>query len=191
MERVPQLPLLMKKKPARIKKELNVVITMKAKKTKRDDDEFNKEKVITAKAKKEKDVGGGQNKAYKNLKDVVITTKVQKKPSRSKKELEKDVVITTKVKKKPSRSKKELEKDVVITTKVTKKTSRSKKTATPLILANKEKDEWKQVDTKKEKDLRSSPCKEEEDETTQYCSCCGASRVQPGAVRCEACGIYN
>jgi len=170
MERVPQLPLLMKKKPARIKKELNVVITMKAKKTKRDDDEFNKEKVITAKAKKEKDVGGGQNKAYKNLKDVVITTKVQKKPSRSKKELEKDVVITTKV---------------------TKKTSRSKKTATPLILANKEKDEWKQVDTKKEKDLRSSPCKEEEDETTQYCSCCGASRVQPGAVRCEACGIYN
>ena len=156
MERVPQLPLLMKKKPARIKKELNVVITMKAKKTKRDDDEFNKEKVITAKAKKEK--------------DVVITTKVQKKPSRSKKELEKDVVITTKV---------------------TKKTSRSKKTATPLILANKEKDEWKQVDTKKEKDLRSSPCKEEEDETTQYCSCCGASRVQPGAVRCEACGIYN
>ena len=160
----------MKKKPARIKKELNVVITMKAKKTKRDDDEFNKEKVITAKAKKEKDVGGGQNKAYKNLKDVVITTKVQKKPSRSKKELEKDVVITTKV---------------------TKKTSRSKKTATPLILANKEKDEWKQVDTKKEKDLRSSPCKEEEDETTQYCSCCGASRVQPGAVRCEACGIYN
>ena len=67
MERVPQLPLLMKKKPARIKKELNVVITMKAKKTKRDDDEFNKEKVITAKAKKEKDVGGGQNKAYKNL----------------------------------------------------------------------------------------------------------------------------
>ena len=170
MERVPQLPLLMKKKPARIKKELNVVITMKAKKTKRDDDEFNKEKVITAKAKKEKDIGGGQNKAYKNLKDVVITTKVQKKPSRSKKELEKDVVITTKV---------------------TKKTSRSKKTATPLILANKEKDEWKQVDTKKEKDLWSSPCKEEEDETTQYCSCCGASRVQPGAVRCEACGIYN
>ena len=54
-----------------------------------------------------------------------------------------------------------------------------------------QKDEWKQVDTKKEKDLRSSPCKEEEDETTQYCSCCGASRVQPGAVRCEACGIYN
>ena len=51
MERVPQLPLLMKKKPARIKKELNVV-----KKTKRDDDEFNKEKVITKKAKKEKDV---------------------------------------------------------------------------------------------------------------------------------------
>ena len=92
MERVPQLPLLMKKKPARIKKELNVVITMKAKKTKRDDDEFNKEKVITAKAKKEK--------------DVVITAKVQKKPSRSKKELEKDVVITTKVTKKPSRSKK-------------------------------------------------------------------------------------
>ena len=162
MERVPQLPLLMKKKPARIKKELNVVITMKAKKTKRDDDEFNKETSqlvnMHAKAKKEKDVGGGQNKAYKNLKDVVITTKVQKKPSRSKKELEKDVVITTKV---------------------TKKTSRSKKTATPLILANKEKDEWK----------RSSPCKEEEDETTQYCSCCGASRVQPGAVRCEACGI--
>ena len=174
MERVPQLPLLMKKKPARIKKELNVVITMKAKKTKRDDDEFNKETSqlvnMHAKAKKEKDVGGGQNKAYKNLKDVVITTKVQKKPSRSKKELEKDVVITTKVTKKPSRS---------------------KKTATPLILANKEKDEWKQVDTKKEKDLRSSPCKEEEDETTQYCSCCGASRVQPGAVRCEACGIYN
>ena len=135
MERVPQLPLLMKKKPARIKKELNVVITMKAKKTKRDDDEFNKEKVITKKAKKEK--------------DVVITTKVKKKPSRS------------------------------------------KKTATPLILANKEKDEWKQVDTKKEKDLRSSPYKEEEDETTQYCSYCGASRVQPGAVRCEACGIYN
>ena len=130
MERVPQLPLLMKKKPARIKKELNVV-----KKTKRDDDEFNKEKVITAKAKKEK--------------DVVITTKVKKKPSRS------------------------------------------KKTATPLILANKEKDEWRQVDTKKEKDLWSSPCKEEEDETLQYCSCCGASRVQPGAVRCKACGIYN
>ena len=174
MERVPQLPLLMKKKPARIKKELNVVITMKAKKTKRDDDEFNKEKVITAKAKKEKDVGGGQNKAYKNLKDVVITTKVQKKPSRSKKELEKDVVITTKVKKKPSRS---------------------KKTATPLILANKEKDvviaKKDVVITKKEEDLWSSPCKKEEDETTQYCSCCGASRVQPGAVRCEACGIYN
>ena len=172
MERVPQLPLLVKKKPARIKKELNVVITMKAKKTKRDDDEFNKETSqlvnMHAKAKKEKDVGGGQNKAYKNLKDVVITTKVQKKPSRSKKELE--------------RIKKET--DVVIATK-------AKKTATPLILANKEKDEWKQVDTKKEKDLRSSPCKEEEDETTQYCSCCGASRVQPGAVRCEACGIYN
>ena len=179
MERVPQLPLLMKKKPARIKKELNVVITMKAKKTKRDDDEFNKETSqlvnMHAKAKKEKDVGGGQNKAYKNLKDVVITKKVQKKPSRSKK----------------ADAKKYIEKDVVITTKVTKKTSRSKKTATPLILANKEKDEWKQVDTKKEKDLRSSPCKEEEDETTQYCSCCGASRVQPGAVRCEACGIYN
>ena len=155
MERVPQLPLLMKKKPACIKKELNMVITMKAKKTKRDDDEFNKEKVITKKAKKEK--------------DVVITTKVK-----SKQELEKDVVITTEVKKKPSRS---------------------KKTATPLILANKEKDvvitKKDVVITTKEKDLWSSPCEEEEDETTQHCSYCGASRVQPGAVRCEACGIYN
>ena len=103
---MPRLPLLMasssvKKKPARVKKELekikketiaketDVVITTRAKKTWRDDDEFNKEK------------------------DVVITKK--------------DVVITEKAM----------------------------------------------------------------DETTQYCGYCGASRVQPGAVRCEACGIYN
>ena len=91
------------------------------------------------------------------------------------------------VKKKPSRIKKELERikketiaketDVVITTK-------AKKTIA------KEKDV---VITKKEEDVTKKDVviAKEEDEATQYCGYCSASRVEQGAVRCEACGIYN